>query len=212
MAMTRHNGKSLRAKLRDLSQIRRVYCGTLSRGIISRAQNSSAFALYQIYSLYQMDLSADRRVKHPPIFDVIFDLRYGKWQIKLDFARARPSWRKISFAAAWWDFRNLSISRVSRGRRMVSIKRIASEEGKQSREFLWKKRKDGNGGKETETREGNKSEESRREFMLRTHGNLWAANWRDGFGIKVKRWETEMETRCERSGMYAAQLLGLIPG
>ena len=40
---------------------------------------------------------------------------------------------------------------------------------------------------------GNKSEEHRHEFMLRMHGNLWAANWKDGIGIEVKRWETEME-------------------
>lgn len=55
-----------------------------------------------------------------------------------------------------------------------------------------------------ERREGNKSEERRCEFMFRTHGNLWAANWRGG---KMGNGDG---TRCE--GMYGEQLLGLIPG
>ena len=51
---------------------------------------------------------------------------------------------------------------------------------------------------------GNKSEEHRHEFMLRMHGNLWAANWRDG----KRRWNAEVR----KAGDVCAQLLGLIPG
>lgn len=61
---------------------------------------------------------------------------------------------------------------------MVSIKRIAS--GEEAGIPLEKKMERG-------SREGNKSEEHQREFMFRTHGNLWTANWRDGIGIEMKR-------------------------
>lgn len=77
---------------------------------------------------------------------------------------------------------------------MVSIKRIAHREGVGDPENSSRK-KDGNRG----WRERNKSEERRREFMFRMHGNLWAANWRGGIGIEVKRWETEMKRWSARS-------------
>lgn len=57
---------------------------------------------------------------------------------------------------------------------MVSIKRIALDEGKRFLRIpLEKKDENVRRGKEIRERE-----KRRREFMFRTHGNLWAANWR----------------------------------
>lgn len=66
-----------------------------------------------------------------------------------------------------------------------------------SRKFSFGKKRDGNGGRRKEIRARSAR---RREFMFRTHGNLWAANWRGGIGIEVKRWETEMERGARGQG------------
>lgn len=82
---------------------------------------------------------------------------------------------------------------------MVPIKRIASGEAI-SRITLRKKRRKieeivGGRGR-------NKSEERPREFMFRTHGNLWAANLEGvGIGIAGKKMGKEDGTRCTEGGM-----------
>lgn len=134
-----------------------------------------------------MDLPGGQRAKYPSTFDTIFDFCSDKRRIKLDFARAHSSRWKISFAAVWWDSQeSLDIACLSRKTHGFDKKDCVGRGEAVPGIPLEKKMDRGR-------REGNKSEKRRREFMFRTHGNLWTANWRGGIGSEVKRWEIEME-------------------
>lgn len=91
-----------------------------------------------------MDLSGSQGVKHPSIFDAIFDFRSDK-QIKLDFARVHSSRRKISFAVVLMGFQeSLNIACLSRKTHGFE-KGLNREEGSGPRNFF-PGEKDGNGG------------------------------------------------------------------
>lgn len=137
MATKRYNGKSLRTRSRDLSQIRRVYygrCRILSRGIISRARNSLAFAP----AINTLDGSPQRpkSYKHPYILCAIFDFRSVKRANKIRFSRCVLKRKFLSRRDLMGFQESLGIACLSRKMHGFDKKDCTSRGGRRSREFL----------------------------------------------------------------------------